>query len=322
LLTWLTRPAAAPDPPPTATPDAAQAALTLLRHLSDPVAVLDHDGELLQTNEAFRRVCGPESLSMLHRLFQARGRYGAGARRDAWSVPARLGERHCEVTLIPWPRGWLCVLKLPRVLPGEVDNLLDLNTELVQRTRLLEKAREKIAAHNAELRRLASTDNLTGLANRQAFSVAFAEAWSRARDRREPLAAMLIDVDHFKRFNDTYGHQVGDEVLKLVAAAMRASARRGDLVARYGGEEFVVLLPGCGLRDAQRAAERLRSAVADAALPHGGEALRVTVSIGLALRDPGSRCDDPEALLRAADEALYAAKDAGRNRVARGALSG
>jgi diguanylate cyclase (GGDEF)-like protein len=122
----------------------------------------------------------------------------------------------------------------------------------------------------------------------------------------------MVDVDHFKRFNDTHGHQAGDEVLKQVASALRGTMRDMDVVARYGGEEFALILPGTGLHDAQRAAERARAAVAAVRVAHQGKELRVTASLGTAQAMPG---DEPATLVSRADQALYASKQAGRDRV-------
>ena len=170
-------------------------------------------------------------------------------------------------------------------------------------------------AMQAELARLSSTDALTGLANRRHFEHAFDTAWRSARRTGGPLSLLLVDADHFKRFNDRYGHAVGDEVLKGLARCLSASVNRpGDLVARVGGEEFAVLLPDTGEDGAQRAAATLHEAVATLGVPPAGLCPgAVTVSIGLAAGTGagGYAMDD---LYRRADAALYDAKASGRNR--------
>jgi diguanylate cyclase (GGDEF)-like protein/PAS domain S-box-containing protein len=167
-----------------------------------------------------------------------------------------------------------------------------------------------IAAADAqeELARLATTDPLTGLANRRAFEARLAEEIARARDGR-PLSLVALDLDHFKDVNDTFGHDVGDAVLRELAVRMRAAARAADVVARVGGEEFAWLLPGCTARQAHAAAERLRAAVETT--PFGVAGVR-TLSAGVAQLAGG---DDRGGLVRRADALLYVAKRDGRNRV-------
>jgi diguanylate cyclase (GGDEF)-like protein len=123
----------------------------------------------------------------------------------------------------------------------------------------------------------------------------------------------LLDLDHFKHINDVHGHEAGDEVLRMAARVLRKHSRRGDLLCRFGGEEFLLVCPGADLQAATKAAERLRSKIADEPIVRAGYQGRLTVSIGVAVRGPGMLGMD--GLLKAADEALYAAKQAGRNRV-------
>jgi len=160
---------------------------------------------------------------------------------------------------------------------------------------------------------LAATDGLTGLFNRRYLDGALERELARADRNSSSLALLLLDIDHFKSFNDTYGHAMGDLVLKKVATTLQRCLRQADVLARFGGEEFVVLLPQVGERGAVESAERIRVALERSGIHPGGPRKQLTVSIGLAmLRD---HADSSEALLRAADEALYRAKDAGRNRV-------
>ncbi len=163
---------------------------------------------------------------------------------------------------------------------------------------------------------LAYTDALTRIANRRRFDDALGEEWKRAARAQQPLTLVMIDVDFFKVFNDTYGHQAGDRCLQSVARALRGCVSRpGDLIARYGGEEFVALLPSTPLSGGIVLAEAFRTAVAREAMPHAGSSLgTVSLSIGVASVAPGSG-GDPQALIQHADAALYRAKEAGRNRV-------
>lgn len=185
------------------------------------------------------------------------------------------------------------------------------------------------------LRRLSTTDALTGLANRRHFDDALRQEWRRVRRQGLPMSLLMIDVDHFKHYNDHYGHPAGEVCLQAVAAALaRASQRPGDLVARYGGEEFVVLLPGTAAEGAAHVARGIVEALDSLAIAHAASpvaaVLTISIGIGVSLGTVGQRTSDtdfgaldstladmpmPEgaaALLHAADRALYAAKRGGR----------
>lgn len=166
-----------------------------------------------------------------------------------------------------------------------------------------------------ELEVLSITDPLTGVHNRLHFERRLADEWHHAKRRSEPLTLMIIDLDHFKRINDTRGHPVGDVCLMHVAAALETSLSRStDLLARYGGEEFVVLLPVTEAEPAGKVAERLRRAVEHTVVEVSGDRIGLTCSIGLATVWPSFQ-GTPESALALADAALYEAKAAGRNRV-------
>jgi len=169
-----------------------------------------------------------------------------------------------------------------------------------------------------QLRQLASHDPLTGVLNRRAFLEAWRERQAQRSWRSRPTAVLVLDIDHFKKINDTWGHAVGDQVLATFARTVRECLRGADLLGRFGGEEFVALMGGCNGDEAAGVAERVRSAVADTIVHlDGGRNVKVTVSIGVAAVDMMPAVFDP--LLAAADKALYAAKAAGRDRVARAA---
>jgi diguanylate cyclase (GGDEF)-like protein len=176
--------------------------------------------------------------------------------------------------------------------------------------------RALIAEQNSGLLRAVQTDALTGVANRRCFDETLASSWQEARRTGAALALIMIDIDRFKEFNDFYGHQGGDECLRRVAAQLCGAARTGELVARYGGEEFAVILPGASIDMAAEAAERLRAAVAAMRLPHDGvgDGAIVTASLGVASAVPGAD-DSARRLIELADRCLYAAKQAGRDRV-------
>jgi diguanylate cyclase (GGDEF)-like protein len=177
---------------------------------------------------------------------------------------------------------------------------------------------QELAAANTRLQRIAGVDPLTGVANRRQFDETLRREWRRCGRAGVPLAVILMDIDHFKKFNDAYGHLAGDECLRRVAEALAGGLQRsGELLARYGGEEFVALLPGATADDGLRTAERLRQRVAAAAIPHQHSPTQaVTLSGGVAAVVPVGP-ESPLPLLAAADGALYEAKRAGRNCVRR-----
>jgi len=167
----------------------------------------------------------------------------------------------------------------------------------------------------AKAEKAVSSDPLTGIGNRRLFDRALEKLAREALERNAPLALLLVDIDHFKRFNDTYGHPVGDLVLKLVAAKLAEKAPPPRVAARYGGEEFALLLPDTDLATARALAERIRGEIGDRELVQKSDGRRlgtVTLSIGVARFRPGEPLD---AFVARADEALYRAKAAGRNRV-------
>ena len=158
----------------------------------------------------------------------------------------------------------------------------------------------------------ANSDSLTGLNNRRWLDELLSRLKGKALGDLAPLCLMMLDVDHFKQFNDTYGHQKGDDVLRTVAKVMQGSLRPSDMVGRYGGEEFIVLLPGSSMSAAKIVAERLRQGVEVQKLEHEGVPLApVTISIGVAQWDGGQKLEE---LIAQADAALYQAKEQGRNR--------
>jgi diguanylate cyclase (GGDEF)-like protein len=181
--------------------------------------------------------------------------------------------------------------------------------------KLGERDRELRSA-NRHLEALASIDSLSGLANRRSFDTRLDAEWRRAANLKRPISLMMIDVDHFKLFNDNYGHLEGDGCLRIIGDTLSAaSSHNAHFAARYGGEEFVLLLPDTHLGAAFEIAERLRAAVAALTITHRyAPCGYVTISIGVACLTPTDH-DSPDVLLEAADGALYAAKRHGRNKV-------
>ncbi len=178
-----------------------------------------------------------------------------------------------------------------------------LSAKVIENTRLNEK-----------LKAQATTDGLTGIYNHRTFQEKLEEHFALAKRYQLPLSLIMIDIDHFKKFNDIYGHQIGDEVLRLVAQALCLSTRDVDIICRYGGEEFVLILPQIQLPDARLVAERLRSEINKREFIIGDSNLRITVSLGISAY-PVSKPEDKQDLIAKADTMLYLAKKAGRNRV-------
>ncbi len=201
----------------------------------------------------------------------------------------------------------------------------ELEERVRQRTQALEARNEELSqlritleTANQRLRRLVTIDALTGVANRRHFDRSLERELRRTRRDGQPLSLIFLDLDEFKRFNDTYGHAHGDEVLRQVAQTLNETFRRGgDFVARYGGEEFAVVLPGVDARRAALYAERLRRRIWRQAIPYAAahSTGRVTISGGVATVAP-PMIATAEELLRAADKALYRAKCLGRNQIA------
>ena len=208
-------------------------------------------------------------------------------------------------------------VNVPVLGRGELGYMTDVFNDMVTRLR---QGREELGAmnrtlreRNRELHELSITDSLTGLYNRKHLMEVVAKEVARAERYQRPLALLMIDVDHFKLYNDTCGHLAGDEVLKNIAAIFKGSIRESDCVGRYGGEEFLIVLPETVADDAGRIADRIRSRLAEEDFPAGPQTVKITISGGIASYPGNGR--SPESLLRSADAALYQAKNRGRNRV-------
>ena len=173
---------------------------------------------------------------------------------------------------------------------------------------------EALSSANRQLAMVAMTDTLTGIPNRRHAIAMLGRAWEEARVHGQPLACLMIDADHLKAVNDQYGHDAGDEVIKGVAVRLQDAARSDDIVCRLGGDEFLVVAPDTPLDGALRLAEKIRREVTELRIATGAAEWQGSVSIGVAVRD--SSMATPEALIKAADEAIYDAKRAGRNTVA------
>jgi len=255
---------------------------------------------------------------------QARNNDGVWSRRAAehsfditaplwlrwWALAAYgLAALYAVYSLVRWRERALVVrnLSLERAVHARTAELTESNLRLRDTT-------EQLAAANARLEHLAVTDSLTGLANRRRFDEVLANEWMRARRTGQPLALLLLDVDHFKKFNDAYGHPEGDECLRAIANALRATTRRSDLAARYGGEEFALVCPETTTDEAFALAQHVLAAVRALRLPHATSPVAPLVTVSIGVAGTGTSCPDPEALVAAADAALYDAKRNGRDR--------
>jgi len=199
----------------------------------------------------------------------------------------------------------------------QLEQTKELEGRVHERTLELETALQELSAAHETLKELNTVDAMTGIKNRAYFDTTFEQEWRRAIRQKYPLSLMLLDIDHFKRVNDTYGHQVGDECLREIAFLIKSVLRRpADILARYGGEEFVILLPYVEIDNATFLAEQICTKVANTPLKIEDHVLTATLSIGVASMLPTDD-DDRKDFISDADVALYRAKDSGRNNVQR-----
>jgi diguanylate cyclase (GGDEF)-like protein len=227
-----------------------------------------------------------------------------------------------NVRYVPELKWFLCVEKTEDEALGDIRHTLMLNLvvfALVTSVILL-LVGLTVNRYQKRLEEMATTDILTGLDNRRAFDLHLSQGLEEARRNKQPLSALMIDVDHFKQLNDSHGHLAGDEVLRGIAALLRTGVRQCDIACRWGGEEFVILLKNEDEDRAAIVAEKLRRTIADARFAYREQQLSVTISIGVA------QCacpqDDVDHLLTRADDALYRAKAGGRNQVRRASEAG
>lgn len=253
-----------------------------------------------------KKLVGTPALASVHRddLPEVRRLVDLMKRGELEEARVTYRTRHREKGEI-WLESALCVT---RDEADAIDGVVAISRDVTTQKNL-----------EGKLETLAVEDGLTGLANRRCFDQHISDEWARAYRDRTSLGLLLIDLDHFKEYNDTYGHPAGDECLRTLAKVLTREAKRpGDLAARYGGEEFAIILPNTDAAACTLIAERIRHAIREAGIPHASNApsALVTASIGGAACRPGmERSVGPVSLIEAADRSLYAAKDGGRDRL-------
>ena len=317
--------------PSAAVPERVRAAFDTL---ADGVLVLDPQGRIMLANRTFREL-HPEAAGELQGRAVADLKWmprhvdgdnsglpweqvlngrppGADARMSIAQADGRLVEMIVRCSPVNDAGGRVrgCIVTF-----HDVTEVHEANDRLRQTLGDLERTREQIHTQNEELRRLAMRDPMTGCLNRRAFFDAAADLTDGALNGDGNLCCIMTDIDHFKGFNDLYGHSVGDQVIQVVARALAASIRNTDLLCRYGGEEFCILLPNTTLADACVIAERARSTIESGASAgvRSVQVRKITSSFGVATLTDGA--PGLQALIDQADQALYVSKEAGRNRV-------
>lgn len=264
---------------------------------------------------------GEELLAATRRLQAAVDQvltYVTDAGVDASHTSHRLAEYSGDLQAAPTAADLTTVVKGILV---ECQRLLDRSRSLEHHLKHASGEIVELREHLETMRREALTDALTGLANRKLFEAKLHEETRNADKNCEVLCLLMIDIDHFKAFNDTFGHRIGDEVLKIVARTLKEGVKGQDTASRYGGEEFAILLPRTGLAGAVAVAEQLRARLARRTITNRrtGESYgTVSISIGVAQYHAG---ETPDQFLQRADQALYRAKNSGRNQVATDGIS-
>lgn len=303
-------------------------AVRLMDHLVVPTFVLGPDGKVLIWNRACERLTGLAGSEVIGTSEHWRAFYDqqrpcladlvlTGGSAQVTSLYEQHESAPGQISLSA--ENWCGMPKLGqrRYLAIDAGPIYAETGELIA---VVETVRDITAQHEAQLALevMASVDGLTDIANRRRFDEVLSTEWRRAQRDRLPLGLLMVDVDHFKRFNDMAGHQAGDECLRQIACAIAGEALRpGDQAARYGGEEFAVILPNTSVEGGVVVADRVMAAVRDKSIRHPDPVSGpfVTVSVGVSSTTPmiGSK---PELLLRSADRALYEAKRGGRAKVA------
>jgi diguanylate cyclase (GGDEF)-like protein/PAS domain S-box-containing protein len=291
----------------------------VLSGVSDGIAMFDSQGTLVYSNAQYRshfpltsevRRSGQHIRDILEAVVETKEQVIPPGREAEWvdEIAASL-KKESEEEVQLFDGRWLLI----RTRPTSDGSALVMVSDLTK----IKNAESALRSLTDQLKLLATTDGLTGLTNRRAFDTALENELARCRRSGEPISVLLADVDRFKTFNDIYGHQAGDEVLKSVAQCLKGALRRpADVAARYGGEEFVAILPGTNEDGAFFIADAFRESLFAKGIVHtGGDKGVVTVSVGIATFTADDADTAGAELVRRADEALYNAKGAGRDRV-------
>lgn len=304
-------------------------------NLSAAIVILDREGRIMMTNSIFAGLHPDAAGNLVGKriveqawLCEAIGQ-GSGYPWDK-AMKLNAAERNVGFVIRPPDTGGeivhLNLQATPIAEPGgavrgcliSIDNvtqMFQVNEQLLQTMIELDNSRKEIREKNEELQRLASRDPLTGCLNRRAFFEQLGQLFADARAQASVFSCIMTDIDHFKTFNDRYGHAVGDDVIRALVHTAQARLRTHDLLCRYGGEEFCIILPGVRLEQAMEIAERLRVDVEERAgsSVRSTRGLSITASFGVATLAPD--IVDPVEIINRADKALYASKEAGRNRI-------
>jgi len=291
----------------------------VLSGVSDGIAMFDSQGTLVYSNAQYRshfpltaevRRSGQHIRDILEEVVRTKEQVIAAGHEQEWidEIAASL-KQESEEEVELFDGRWLLI----RTRPTDDGSALVMVSDLTK----IKQAEAALRAMTDQLKLLATTDGLTGLTNRRAFDAALENELARCRRSGEPISLLLTDVDRFKSYNDLYGHQAGDDVLRKVAQCLRGALRRpADVAARYGGEEFVAILPATDEDGAFFIADGFRESLFGMGIPHkGGDKGVVTASVGIATFSGKDLELAPAELVHRADEALYDAKAAGRDRV-------
>jgi diguanylate cyclase len=306
----------------------------LLSHTRTLVVLVKPDGTLLEWNPAFGKLKGfAPAATMLRDLLSSPSRplFGKllqGQNAGRGTLELLTGKEHelFECILIPVPDGNFLLLaeRLPeagqveRSRPAkgsaskaQADQVAKLTRDLKETRRALHIKQTGLESVLAQADEIAHTDQLTFLSNQRKIVGDLQDRVARSNHSRKPFTIFMLDIDRFKPINDTYGHIVGDQVLRRLAGELRGGIRQSDTIGRYGGEEFLILLPGTGLESAIPMAERLLQLARAMAIDVDGQVVRLTVSIGIAQYNKGENWKD---FLKRADKAMYQSKNSGRDR--------
>ncbi len=298
-----------------------------VQHYPMPFALYDADDKLVVWNEPYERIYEETFQELKVRLGPRRFTYSELVREYASKelsgealdrhVTERVALQHgtlggCSDRHYPG-QGWFRVSKHHTPSGAIAGFAIDIN-ELKQREEELMQEVERRKALEIAIRKLANTDEMTGIANRRYFMQVAEACFANAAEHGSPVCLLMIDIDHFKKVNDAHGHSAGDDVIRSVARLIESALLAGhELVGRMGGEEYAVILPGKGAAAAGAIAEKIRAGVEALNCLADGRRIAITVSTGAAERQPGESLD---VVMRSADAALYRAKGNGRNRVA------